>query len=75
MLMAEASKSNEQEKIMDGHAFLDAVKRFRMIAKQQEEQLYRKSEYGDGLSEIENVHAKRDMYSRELWLYNKDRSF
>lgn len=55
--------------------FLEAVKRFFIIAKQQEEQLYRKSEYGGKLSEIEDAHAKRDVYINEIRLYNKDRSF
>ena len=60
---------------MDQHAFLETVKRFRILAKQQEVLLYRKSEHLDALSEIERAHAKRDMDCREFRLYNHDRSF
>lgn len=60
---------------MEQHGFLEPVKRFRMIEKWQQEQMYRKSEYPHGISETESARAKRDMYRREIEGYNKDRSF
>lgn len=60
---------------MDQRAFLETVKRFRIIEKWQQEQQYRKSEYPEQFSEIERTLAKRDVDCREIRQYNKDRSF
>ena len=75
MLLSEASKKEGREDTMERHGFLESVKRFRIIEKWQQEQMYRKTEAPEKFSETENAYAKRDMDCREIRMYNHDRSF